>query len=102
MIVDCHVHISACTPGHGRMSKRLLNSLPFRFMQWRFGLHGASAATECELERVLVRTIEETTDLDAAVVLAFDAVYTKDGAFDAANTHLYVANDYVSELAAKH
>ena len=102
LLIDCHVHVSACTPGHGIMSQRLLNSLPFRFMQWRFKLQGATPETECELERVLVRTIDETTDLDAAVVLAFDAPHTREGEFDLANTHLYVTNDYVIELAAKH
>jgi predicted TIM-barrel fold metal-dependent hydrolase len=84
------------------MSRRLLNSIPFRFMQWKFGMHGASLETECELERVLVRTIDETSDLDAAVVLAFDAVYTNDGAFDEPNTHLHVTNDYVMKLVARH
>ncbi len=35
------------------------------------------------------------------VVLAFDAVYDRDGNRDDANTHLYVANDYVAELASR-
>jgi len=102
MIIDCHVHISACTPGHGIMSERLLNSIPFRFMQWKFGLHGASLKTELALEQLLVRTLNDTTELDAAVVLAFDAVHTGVGAFDEPNTHFYVTNDYVIKLAARH
>jgi predicted TIM-barrel fold metal-dependent hydrolase len=102
MILDCHVHVSACSPGHGSMSEHLMNSIPFRIMQWHFGLHGASLETERQLEQLLVQTIDETNQLDAAVVLAFDAVYTKDGSFDSSNTHLYVTNDYVIELAAKH
>jgi predicted TIM-barrel fold metal-dependent hydrolase len=36
------------------------------------------------------------------VALAFDAVYDREGNYDAANTHLYVTNDYVAQLAAKH
>jgi len=102
MLIDCHVHVCACLPGHGLMSERLLKSLPFRFMQWRFGLRGASAETECELERVLVRTIDETRDVDAAVVLAFDAPHTRDGVLDWPNTHFYVTNDYVIDLVKKH
>ncbi len=102
MVIDCHVHISACTPGHGLMSAQLLKSLPFRVMQWNFGLHGASLETELALERLLVRTLDETTDLDAAVVLAFDAVYTDEGRFDELNTHFYITNDYVIELASRH
>src|SRR5204862_1933138 len=102
MIIDCHVHISACTPGRGVMSQKLMKSFAFKFMQWRFGIHGASAETEATLEQKLVETINETTELDAVALLAFDAVYTKDGILDADNTHLYVTNDYVIELAARH
>jgi predicted TIM-barrel fold metal-dependent hydrolase len=83
------------------MSQKLLNSLPFRFMRWRLGLKGTDEQTERDLEACLVRTINETTRLNAAVVLAFDAVHDHDGNIDLANTHLYVKNDYVMELAAR-
>ena len=102
MIIDCHVHVSACTPGHGLMSRRLLDSLPFRFMRWKFGLVGADERTERALERKLVEVIHGTPEIDAAVVLAFDAVHDADGRIDLSNTHLYVTNDYVIELAARH
>jgi hypothetical protein len=98
--IDCHVHVAACTPGHGSMSPRLLNSLPFRFMRWRMGLVGADERTERALAAQLGRIIEETTELDAAVVLAFDAVYDLDGRRDEARTHLYVTNEYVAELCS--
>ena len=68
MILDCHVHIAACTPGHGSMSPRLLKSVAFKFMQWRFGIKGATRATEAALLQKLIETIDETTKLDAAVV----------------------------------
>ena len=99
MRIDCHVHIAACTPGHGSMSPRLLNSLPFRFMRWRMGLAGADERTERALAAQLGRIIEETTELDAAVVLAFDAVYDETGRRDEARTHLYITNEYVASLA---
>jgi predicted TIM-barrel fold metal-dependent hydrolase len=102
MILDIHVHIAACSPGHGAMSQRLLNSFAFRFMQWRFGIYGASTETECELGNKLVQTVDEVTKLDAAVVLAFDAVYQPDGTIDATRTHLYVTNDYAMYLATDH
>jgi predicted TIM-barrel fold metal-dependent hydrolase len=101
MIVDCHVHIAACTPGHGHMSEKLLHSAAFRFMQWRFGISGASEFTERALEQKLVETIEQSP-IDKAVVLAFDAAYTRDGAVDVANTHLYVTNSYVMQLTQAH
>jgi predicted TIM-barrel fold metal-dependent hydrolase len=103
MIIDVHVHVSALTPRHGSMSQRLLKSAAFRFMRWRLGIRGQTPETEERaLERKLVRTIEENTKIDAAAVLAFDAVFDRDGRFDDANTHLYVKNDYVIELAKKH
>jgi predicted TIM-barrel fold metal-dependent hydrolase len=105
MVIDCHVHVSALVPDHGLMSERILNSLPFRFMQRRLGIRpspGQEAATERALTLRLFELLDETPELDAAAVLAFDAVYTKDGEFDAANTHLYVKNDFVIELAKHH
>ncbi len=102
MVIDCHVHVAACTSGRGLMSEKLLSSFAFRFMQWRFGLRGATAATEEALRRRLFDTLDDTPQLDAAVILAFDAVYTDDGAFDQPNTHLYVTNDYAIELASAH
>lgn len=36
------------------------------------------------------------------MVLAFDAVHDADGRLDQANTHLYVTNDYVMDLAQNH
>jgi uncharacterized protein len=102
MIIDVHVHICAATPGHGSMSQKLLNSVAFRFMRWRLGLREFHADTEKDLEAKLNQTIEETPKLDAAVVLAFDAVHDDEGRRDPVNTHLYVTNDYAIELAARY
>lgn len=103
MIVDCHVHISACTLGGCIMSPRLQGSIPFRFMRWYFEIVGADEATDRQLEDLLVRTLDGAADLiDAAVVLAFDGVYDEAGKLDRPRTHLYVTNDYVMELAARH
>ncbi|MGH7177370.1 MAG: amidohydrolase family protein, partial [Tepidisphaeraceae bacterium] len=84
------------------MSERLLRSAAFRFMRWKFGLTGADESTERALEATLARTIGETRTLDAAVVLAFDAVHDPQGRLDEQNTHLYVTNDYVIELCQRH
>lgn len=101
MLLDVHVHISATTPEHGYMSPRLLNSLPFRFIRWKLGIVGNDAASERALEKRLIETIDQSP-LDAVALLAFDAVYDRDGRFDQANTHLYVKNDYIIELAARY
>jgi predicted TIM-barrel fold metal-dependent hydrolase len=102
LIIDCHVHISALTSGHGMMSPKLLDSIAFRFMQRRLNLPGRDEATERALEAKLVETIDGTEKLHAAVVLAFDAVHDEDGRMNLENTHLYVTNDYVIELARRH
>src|SRR5256885_16311808 len=102
MILDVHVHTCAASPAHGFISQRLCKSLPFRFMRWRLGLGDYGPQTERELEEKLSKTIGATDKLDAAVILAFDAVHDRDGRMDEANTHLYVTNDYVIELARKY
>jgi len=102
LIIDCHVHVSALTPAHGMMSQKLLKSIPFRFMKWRLGLPGEDEATERALEAKLAETIDGTEKLDAAAILAFDAVHSEEGAMDLSRTHLYVTNDYVIELAQRH
>lgn len=103
MIIDCHVHVSAFTSGRGGMSRPLQNSIPFRFMRWRFGIVGEDERAEDHLAALLARTIDECGPLlDAAVVLAFDAVYTPDGVRNDPRTHLHISNDYVMQLAARH
>jgi predicted TIM-barrel fold metal-dependent hydrolase len=102
MIIDCHVHIAALAPAHGKMSQRLLSSLPFRFMQWRLGFDGSKPEAETQLAERLAGLIDDAPKLDAAAVLAFDAVYDRQGNFDDAHTHLYVKNEYVLELSRRY
>lgn len=104
MIVDCHVHVCAMTPGHGSVSAKLRRRFSFVFMRWRLGVSffADDERLEREVETKLVDTVRETTELDAVVVLAFDRVYTNDGRSDDANTHLFVTNDYVIDLVRKH
>ncbi len=102
MVVDCHVHVSACTPEHGEMSAKLQRSFAFRFMRWRLKVKGYDANAERQIAERLRTTLEQTTELDAAVILAFDSVYDRDGTLNQSATHLHVKNDYVMELAKKH
>ncbi len=91
-------------PGHGRVSERARASLAFRILRRQLGLSADAddAATEQALEHTLLDTLAGAPEVDAAVVLAFDRVYARDGRADEAATHFYVANDYVAALAAKH
>lgn len=103
MIIDCHVHAVADTPGHGRISAKLRRSLTFRFLRWQLGIRSSKGeAFEREAEARLVSTVNSAHPLDAAAVLAFDAVYDREGRLDEANTHLHVTNDYVVELSKRH
>lgn len=102
MRIDCHVHLSALLPGHGEMSPRLLRSPRFRLLAKRFGIPIDPATTDDALEIFLANRLAEATELDAAVLLAFDAVYDLSGHRDDANTHLTLTNDYVRLLCGRH
>lgn len=102
MIVDCHVHVNAFLPAHGRTSEALLARPSFRYLRWRLGMRGADGETERAVEAALAAELLGAAGIDAAVVLAFDAVYRKDGTLDDARTHLHVTNDYVATLARRH
>jgi predicted TIM-barrel fold metal-dependent hydrolase len=102
MTIDCHVHVAAMCMPNGFTSAKLQNTPAFRFMRWRMGFTGDDQARERQIEAKLVETITGTPELDAAVVLAFDGVFSDDGQFDENRTHFYVANDYVIELCRRH
>ena len=71
-------------------------------MRWRLGIRDGDAHVDETLERKLVELLDATPELDAAMILAFDAVHRRDGSIDLARTHLYVKNDYIFDLAKKH
>ena len=100
MIVDCHVHAAALLPGEGLVSAHARRALAFRWIQRQLGVQAEAddAAIQRTLEQALLRAVDGTPEIDAAVVLAFDAVYTREGAPDPARTHLFVANSYVAKL----
>src|SRR4051794_27942422 len=103
MILDCHVHILADTPGHGSVSAKLRKSFLFRFVRWRLGITAdRGEAFERQAEAKLVETVRGATPIEAAVVLAFDAVHDAEGNPDPERTHLHVSNDYVAELTGRH
>lgn len=84
------------------MSPKLLRSLPFKFLRWKSGIDLEAPDVDNRLERWMLEQLDGCPALDAVVVLAFDAVHDKDGRRDEANTHLFVENDYVADLARRH
>jgi hypothetical protein len=101
VILDCHVHAAALLPGDGHLSARARRGYAFRWMRHQLGVPGTAddRSTQQILERALLTAIEGASELDGAVLLAFDGVYTRDGAPDSPATHLNVSNAYVSWLA---
>jgi predicted TIM-barrel fold metal-dependent hydrolase len=90
-------------PGHGYLSDYLLSRWNVRFLRWRMGITAKDPETfESQDEARLLEAIEGTDGIEAAVVLALDAVYDRDGNRDETNTHFVVTNDYVAELAQRH
>lgn len=103
MVLDCHVHVSAFVPGHGRVSARAERSLPFRYMRRQLRIPaGDDEAAEVAVARRLFEALDGAAEVDAAVLLAFDAVYDESGRRDDDATHFFVENDYARELAARH
>ena len=98
MLIDIHTHICALSRG-GFLAEKTIKSIAFRFMRQRLGITGARDTWADQLEQVIASTIA-SSGLDAAVVLAFDAVYGRDGQRLDDATCLYVENDYVANLAA--
>jgi predicted TIM-barrel fold metal-dependent hydrolase len=102
MVIDCHTHVCASVPSHGQTSDQLLRTLPFRFMRWKLGIEGNDAHSEQQVVTTLANALDQTPELDAAVVLAFDGVYDDDGTLNLAKGHLYVTNDFVIELCRRY
>src|SRR4051794_2054580 len=104
VIVDCHVHALATTPGHGYLSSYLRKRPNVLLSRVRLGisLFGSDEKIERDFEARLAKTVNGTPELDAAVALAFDGVYADDGTPDEALTHLRVTNEYAAELARKY
>lgn len=99
MIIDCHVHLAASSPGNGLISERLGSSPGFSIIRWKYGLRTISTASESRLLGAFKAMLAGCTLVDHVVVLAFDAVHSTDGQLDRERTHLYVTNDYVMRLA---
>jgi predicted TIM-barrel fold metal-dependent hydrolase len=103
VLLDLHVHLSAFLPGHGSVSARAQRSLPFRYMRRQLGIPARNdEAAEVAVADRLFAALEGAPEVDAAVVLAFDAVYDADGRRDDDATHFHVDNDYARAVAARH
>jgi len=89
MICDIHVHIAG-----NWIAPAFRNRLLFRLFACQFGLSPNLN------EQIL--TWLETSEIDRAVLLAFDGAYRRDGSHDEANTLVVTENDFVAGIAASH
>jgi predicted TIM-barrel fold metal-dependent hydrolase len=104
MKIDCHVHPIGLSNKSGcYLSPRMLRSIPYRFILFRFGLTRVKDPEERErvyLKR-LVDEVEES-EIDRAVLLAFDEVHAPDGSPDRRRTNVIVPNDFVLDICGRH
>ena len=101
MIIDCHTHVWATSPPAGRLSPRMLYSPSFRLLARQLGVDpGPGQHADERIARKLADTVNDTPQLNAAVVLALDAVHAPDGT--PARTHMAVSNDHAAAVAARH
>lgn len=104
--LDMHCHIAGLGVGDSGcfVSPALRDSWKFDFYLRAFGV--TRAEVEAEGDEVLPRRMSEqiaaSRHIRAAIILAMDGVVDDQGALDHARTEVYVPNEYVAMLAARH
>lgn len=99
--VDCHTHVFCWgeDPADGFLSEKTRRAWLTRLVLFLTGIRKEPGETLSQKIRSRLLRQLQASQLDYAVVLAQDAVYRPDGSRDEANTHFYVSNDYVLQLA---
>lgn len=101
MSVDAHTHIFCWgeNPTDGYLSERTRNAWLTRLILKWIGLTSEPGGTlSAKMRHRLLRHVRES-EVDRVIVLAQDAVYHADGSRNDTETHFYVSNDYVFDLA---
>lgn len=103
MIWDLHVHVAGVgSPSNGNfLAPRFQRSLACRLLRRRLGLSsGLLTAQDCDeqIARLIIGQIN-ASQVDRAVLLAFDAAYREDGTRDEDRTLMVTDNDFVAGLA---
>ncbi len=102
-VVDAHTHIFCWgeKPEEGFLSEQTRSSWLTRLLLRVTGIAREKGDTLSDkLRNRLLRDLDSSS-LDFAVVLAQDAVYRADGSRNDADTHFYVSNDHVLDLAKR-
>jgi predicted TIM-barrel fold metal-dependent hydrolase len=102
MIWDIHVHVAGVEKRNGNfLSPEFRRSLACRLFMRRLGWTTNTLNEEDGDERIAQFIINQvnTSCVDRAVLLAFDAAYREDGTRDAERTLMVADNDFVAGLA---
>jgi predicted TIM-barrel fold metal-dependent hydrolase len=102
--LDCHTHlVAANSPTDGYARAPLRRFAHERAMRWQLKLGRAVSLEEAarEYEERLAGWVRGS-ELDRAVVLAFDQIYREDGSADRGRTYLHIENDHVRDACARH
>ncbi len=100
MKIDCHVHLY-CTSEESKGYYRpdFLRDLGGRIQSRRVGIPMVAdpVAQERRYAEVLARHVA-TSELDRAVLLAYDEIYHRDGRLNSERSRYYVSNDYAAAV----
>ncbi|RAL22185.1 hypothetical protein DL240_10035 [Lujinxingia litoralis] len=102
MIIDAHVHLIGLRPENGcYLSPRLSGGWAYQWLTRALGMAGVGRdELDGAYANQLTAWVDEST-LDAACLLAFDAVYDEAGAYDHERTQVYISNDYLFDVCAR-
>lgn len=105
-VIDLHCHVAG--EGHGRsgcyISRALAENWRYRVFQRAFGVprEEVELRGDAAVCRKIAGDVGASTEVDRAVILAFDAVIDRQGEVDRDRTHLYVPNRFVARMVREH
>ncbi len=105
MIYDIHVHVAGfgSDASGNYLSPGFQKSLAFRSFSRRLGISAETVQSDCD-HRIASRILGwlDDSNIDRAVLLAFDAAYDENGTRDLKHTRMVTDNDFVADLADVH
>ena len=104
-IIDMHVHIAGLGYGSDSfVSDEMKKGYKFDYYLNAFGVtreeieqHGDQIVVQ-----KVAKLIEQSQQVDSAVILAMDGVIDKNGILDKTKTQVYIPNDFVAQQTAKY
>lgn len=104
-IVDMHCHVAGIGSGSGCfVSPRMRNNWRFKIYLHSFGVSRKELEEKGDAlvgDRISER-LAQSRYVSKAVLLALDGVVGTDGQLDTNRTEVYVPNEFVAEIAARH